>query len=425
MTRISSFAIACLLLFCYAACKNEPGNGKKIVLTNSLDIARPDALIIFTRRELQDKLGNLDGKFIHVKEEDEELVVQHDDLNSDGVWDEVAFVCSFKAKEKLVFFIESSSEVSATSTAIIRAHVRLRKKDASDVYGNVLQMDTMPKGLQANDFKTVPIPYYQTEGPAWENDKVAFRLYLDARNGKDIFGKTTATMMMDTVGVEGDIHYHQKADWGMDILKVGKSLGAGSLAFIIPVDGKDSLIRLGNDSVSRVVYERVADGPLRAICRIHYINWHPVAGVSADVTEEISIAAGQYFYESKVTAEHLPAGSKPVTGIVNIHSKVANTIDATDCHILYTYDKQSENADNLGMAIIFPGTNFNSFGQTSNDSMAAIQHTYSLVSNSASVSFRFYAGWEPSDKRFATEKSFADYIKYEGAFATNTIKIDW
>ena len=47
----------------------------------------------------------------------------------------------------------------------------------------------------------------------------------------DIFGKIIPDMVLSQVGVDGYESYHEMSDWGMDILKVGKSLGLGSIAF--------------------------------------------------------------------------------------------------------------------------------------------------------------------------------------------------
>src|SRR4051812_20681459 len=117
---------------------------------------------------------------------------------------------------------------------------------------------------------------------------------MDTRNTKDIFGKRTTKMMMDTVGVVAENIYHKLSDWGIDILAVGKSLGAGSLALKVPnVNGKDTLIRLGGTNVGETIFEKVADGPIRAIFRMHYKGWQPIRGIEPiNVTEEISIWGG-------------------------------------------------------------------------------------------------------------------------------------
>lgn len=65
------------------------------------------------------------------------------------------------------------------------------------------------------------------EGPGIESEKVAYRLYLDERSVLDVFGKKTTDPVLHNVGRGDD--YHAMSDWGMDILKVGNSLGSGGL----------------------------------------------------------------------------------------------------------------------------------------------------------------------------------------------------
>ena len=60
-------------------------------------------------------------------------------------------------------------------------------------------------------------------------------------------------MVLDEVGTDTAKNYHQLSDWGMDILKVGTSLGAGALALQLQTnDGKDSLVRLGGITMGKV-----------------------------------------------------------------------------------------------------------------------------------------------------------------------------
>jgi hypothetical protein len=51
-------------------------------------------------------------------------------------------------------------------------------------------------------------------------------------------------MLMDSVGTKVEPSYHSLADWGMDILHIGSSLGAGAIAILMKdTNGKDTLIR--------------------------------------------------------------------------------------------------------------------------------------------------------------------------------------
>jgi pectinesterase len=301
-----------------------------------------------------------------------------------------------------------------------KAHVRLRKRNADSTYGPTLKKEIMPANHQANDFTKVRIPYYQTEGPAWENDKVGFRIYLDVRNGKDIFGKVTPALVMDTVGTYGDRYYHYfDPRWGMDLLKVGKSLGAGSLALqVTTTAGRDTLIRLG-EHVGQTQYELVKDGADEAVFRLHYKNWK-VLNHTYNLTEEISIRPGQYYYESKVTVNGLKGDEKLVTGIVNLKSKASYTVVSGNADVLYTHDLQSENNDHLGMAIRVDKKYKPVFGQTPNEGNG-ILNTYTAtmdLKNNQPVVYQFYACWEQTDKRFADKTYFQNFLSAQGATTT-------
>ncbi|MEO0581608.1 MAG: DUF4861 family protein [Bacteroidota bacterium] len=147
---------------------------------------------------------------------------QYDDTDGDGKADELFFLLDFNTQESqtITFKPESGREVFE-----MRTHLQLGEKTAN----GIISKKSAPRLNTYNNKETQA--KYQFEGIGWENDKVAFRNYLDLRNGMDIFGKTTSNMILDSVGRKGDASYHELQEWGMDILKVGSSLGAGSLAF--------------------------------------------------------------------------------------------------------------------------------------------------------------------------------------------------
>jgi hypothetical protein len=239
---------------------------------------------------------------------------------------------------------------------------------------------------------------------------------MDTRNTKDIFGKRTHTMMMDTVGVNPANVYHNLAPWGMDILAVGKSLGAGSLALSIPTaNGKDTLVRLGGQNIEQITFEKVADGPIRGIFRMHYKNWVAINGtVPINVTEEISISGGKYYYQSAVKVTNAPEGAKLVTGIVNLKSKASAEAAAGGCRILSTYDLQSENKDGLGLAVIVKNNQFGAFGKTPNAGSEVLNtYTVTMPLSAKPIEFRFVSGWEKSDLLFTRPESFQKYLESE------------
>ncbi|WP_442587575.1 DUF4861 family protein [Pedobacter sp. AW31-3R] len=397
-----------------AAALHVQAQQTKITLQNRTDLKRSDELITLERTFLEKKLGKLsdksgitvsDGKTGH-------KVLQFEDTNADGKWDQLVFLQSFKPAEEVV--LNFSLNDPQSSAAGVLAHVRQMRKNSDDSFGPALPSDTVPAGQPNTDFTREKLPPFLTEGPAWENDKVGFRIYMDVRNIKDIWGKTTPKMMMDTVGVDPKLIYHHLAPWGMDILAVGKSLGAGSLALSVPRKGKtDTLVRLGGPNMGKIIYKRIADGPVRAVFSLSYPEWNVLGdGKLTRITEEISIWGGQYFYESKVSLSNAPAGAKLVTGIVNLKSRKKVELGLNKTKVMFTFDQQSEHGDHLGMAVAVKEKNFAGFGQTPNDT-GDIRNTYIALmqlTEKKPVIFRYYAAWEHSDPVFATEEGFKAYL---------------
>ncbi|RYE16171.1 MAG: DUF4861 domain-containing protein, partial [Sphingobacteriales bacterium] len=327
------------------------GQSFTIRLKNTLLTERRDELVVLSKRFLDNKAGSvIKGNFSMIDAKGVELPYQLDDLDGDSKWDEAALLISFKPAEVITLKIIIGKAPKNYITK--RAHVRQRRKGNNNGFGQLLNRDSVPAGQPNTDFSKQQFSPFLTEGPAWENDKVGFRIYMDVRNTKDIWGKTTNAMILDTVGVIPGSNYHHLDAWGMDILAVGKSLGAGSLALIVPFNGKDTLLRLGGTAMGPVIYEKVADGPLRAIFKMHYPRWQALRGLSPiSVTEEISISGGQYFYQSKVSIKNTPSGAALAVGLVNLKALPLQHLYGSNARILYTYGRQSENNNGLVMAI--------------------------------------------------------------------------
>lgn len=416
-----------LVIFFYATtatAEQPPVNTKtwSFTLTNPSGFRRDDELIRLSRKEVQKMTGaNLrPGQFLQVRAK-APMVVQHDDLDGDKAWDEAVFLYSFAPYQTVRLTLEIADRPAAIKVAP-RSAMHLYKRDSSGKFGTALLQEVMPYNLPANDFSKTPVPLYHVEGPTWENDKVAFRSYFDVRNAKDIFGKTTPVMVMDNVGRSRDNYHALDSAWGMDILKVGTSLGAGAIGMLVSMNGKDTLVRLGGPEVAVTEFSQVASGPLRSVLRIRYHNWN-VGGRLYDITEEISIWAGQYFYENRLSVSEK---AKLVTGIVNLNSKEAYRIQDNGCRVLYTHDRQSENADFLGMAVMAKEEDFSSFGETPRQG-AGITNTYTFIfkEKDTPVRYRFFSSWEKTAGSFASRVFFENMLRQEAAKWTRPITIKW
>ncbi|MGY3791676.1 DUF4861 domain-containing protein [Aquimarina sp. 433] len=404
------------LLFIVISCKDNSTPelpAKYLNFTNTADIDRIDESIVISKDRIVTVLDSIPTNNVPVMKDSTGKVVpfQLDDLENDGIWDEMSLVLDFKPNQTIkleLTTIASESIPSFKPKTNIRFGIGTNKSNVKEVLAQKRKGDP-----RSNDSI-----FYQMEGPAWENDKVGFRFYFDPRNGIDIFGKTTSAPVLDNVGL-GDGNYHELADWGMDILKVGQSLGAGALA----IKYKDSLYRI--TGVDHTKFEVITEGPIRSIFEMKYQN-SKIGDQHIDVIHRITIWKGQWGYVSNVFLKGLTDQMKLVSGIVNLKPNEMNTKVYNKYNVLETFGKQSENKDLLGMAILVSKADFITQEKV-DDGETDIVNTYYIVmkaSDQKPTTFYFLSGWEASDTQFKNHEGFEKMILETSHKLSNPIVIN-
>ena len=360
-----------------------------ITVRNPASTARTDELIVIPRADLP---AVADGQIVILRTPDGTIPPQQtDDLDGDGEWDEIAVLADLEAGASLSLAVTTGQPADLPQFPR-RASFRMSLLDGEE-YKNV-KTHTRPAGHKAHD------PLYHVEGASWENDRIGFRNYFDERNGKDIFGKRVPGMVLDTVSLGSN--YHELGDWGMDILKVGNSLGAGALA--VKVD--DRLYRLGPTTTAS--YREVANGPIRAIGEFTYTGW-AVAGHDLTLTERITMTPGNNYYKSEVTVSGYPSEITLVTGIVNMQSEEMIYDFPEGAYTAFaTWDRQSYIEDGLGMAIILRADALAANRATPDEGEGIIQTYYGEIplSPGETATYYFVAGWETADPAFGSREGF-------------------
>jgi len=407
-----TFLFLCLPVF-------SKGSDLTIILENSTDIKRADESFMITRSALLNKCKKINTAYLPVLKnaKGEYIPSQCDDLDKDGSWDELAFVCNLAPKEKIilsVYFVKADQ----VPVFLKRSHARLGYSESRNNTFVTVYDHTRPADHKPQSYPML----YQFEGVGWENDKVAFRQYFDARNGKDIFGKRISKMVLDEIGLPGR-DYHELQEWGMDVLKVGTSLGAGSLAMI----RKDSLYRLADTKSAR--YQLIADGPVRSIVRLSFGGWD-VDGKLYDLQEDISIWAGKYCYEGKISMKS-DSVILLAAGIVNLKNETKEKIrqKAGTINILATYAPQSENHDLLGMAILAHDNSFAGYGkapeQGQGNAVTNTDYVRLRISSARPAEYVFFAGWELSQDNFKNQEDFLNLLRAEALKRSKPVKIEF
>ncbi len=185
---------------------------------------------------------------------------------------------------------------------------------------------------------------------AWENNKIAFRMYGKALEGTtenahgiDIWAKRTSRLIINDWYKSGA--YHEDHGEGLDYYSVGKTLGAGNLAPYF----SDTVFYPGNFSK----WELLENGPLRVRFRLFYdsLNWQ---GHLLRLQKNITLDAGSMFNRVEVLVEGPQSISIPcVIGIARRPNSDQSFSLVNDKAVSY-WEPPHPQYGSIGISIITP-----------------------------------------------------------------------
>ncbi len=342
------------------------------------------------------------------------------DDNEDGKFDKLVFVCDLKSgqeesfkivrknkNDKLDFKKRSYAEISVKENGVWEI---ITKKDGNTQYEYKGGTFNNVKYLRVPDEHTDHSNYIRYEGAGWESDKVGYRFYLDWRNATDIFGKKVDTIVLHNVGQDGFESYHEQGDWGMDILKVGSSLGIGSIATWI--DNK--AVRV--EKTDSIISEIVENGVIQSSIKTNYYGWE-TEGAKIDLTAILSIHAG-----SRLTKTELILSDKInniCTGIVKLeNTETITPNDNTGTWTYFaTYGKQSLADDSLGMVVFYKSADLT---QITEDEYS---HVIVLKPSENKIQYYFAAVWEQEPNGIKSKSEFIEYLNNKITYLNTGLKV--
>jgi len=150
---------------------------------------------------------------------------------------------------------------------------------------------------------------------AWENDRVAFRVYGEAletwkdepltSSAVDAWSKRTSRLVLNDWFLVDD--YHRDHGEGGDFYPAGKTRGCGGSGLVI--DG--ALVLSKNFRSSRVL----ASGPLRLVFEVSYPEWQS-PGLAVTEVKRVTLDAGSQL--NKLESFYSTPGDGPVTWAAGI-----------------------------------------------------------------------------------------------------------
>jgi len=230
------------------------------------------------------------------------------------------------------------------------------------------------------------------EGPGWESDKVAYRLYLDERNVPDIYGKKLPGNVLPTIGMGKD-DYHAMAPWGQDIFQVDQSLGMGGIGVL----RNGTATQLGKAKISARIFNTD-----RAATVLVTNTGFPGDGGGADLSTTYRIFPGSRLtnVEARVSGK-VPAMIAGLTlhdGVTKIESPKRGK-----WRYFATWGQQSLAKDDLGIALFYPADEAASTG-TDGESL------YVQFCDPRNLRYAFGAAWVQEPGAPKTEREFRKWL---------------
>lgn len=266
----------------FSAARAGADGATTVIVRNDLPFARSLETIELSAAALAPVGANLSRVHVYAKGSAQELLAQTLDLDGDGRADSLVFQADIPAHATLSFDLRPGER-------------RTYRKEDFHVYGRFVRE-------RYDDF-------------AWENDRIAHRMYGPAletwqkepltSSTVDIWLKRTRRLVINDWYLVDD--YHRDTGEGADFYSAGRSRGCGGSG--LWRDGKLEVSKNFRDS--RVL----ANGPIRLVFELSYPAWD-AKGVRSE-TKRITLDAGQNFnrFESRYDAGATAGGLLYAAGI--------------------------------------------------------------------------------------------------------------
>lgn len=401
------------ILFLFYACNPKQGNEQEsakisIEVKNTTGIPRQETLITIDTKKIAEYLPGIQLNELAVFEGDQEVPSQFD---ADHYMFMVKQLTPNEIKE---FTIRNRSSQDPVLSFPKRTQAELSVKkgghfENKKYIGGEFENIT---NLRVPDEHTDHSFYIRYEGPGWESDLVGYRFYLDWRNAMDVFGKKTEEMIMQNVGLDGFDSYHEMQPWGMDVLKVGSSLGLGTLGTFF--DGK--AIRV--DKTDSVTCKILENGMIYSSIKTNYFGWN-VANQSVDIETVLSIHAGTRLTHNEITVSGQLENICTGLGKDKNAQLYTDQGDLTKWGYIASYGVQSLNNDKLGLAVFFSNDNFKGFTEDE------YSHVVKLNPESGHLDYYLVAAWEGEKNGIQNETEFMDYIKQTAEELANPVQVSF
>lgn len=234
-----------------------------------------------------------------------DIPFQLDDLDGDGVADELVFVLNIDPGYTKHIKVTLNDTIGPqTFEPKSRAYIKLR--DEKKKNPEILSI-TYP----GNSNNSIIYNTIYGHGAVMESMHNAWRIYVDNRQSIDLYGKKNNKQLeLDVTGFYTTPEQYTQG-YGRDILWAGKSVAAGSFRGL--TDGKPATI----DTVATRTQRIVATGPVRSIIEVEDKGW-VINGKKVNMTQRYTQYGVNPYFTVDITLDGPGAEQIFCTGIQKI-----------------------------------------------------------------------------------------------------------
>jgi pectinesterase len=354
--RLLPLLLLCLLASGPALPAAPPG--AVVTVRNTLDITRPSETVELTGAAIRKAMPVEDLRTVHVTDDTsgKEVVAQPVDLNDDGVFDNVIF--------------QADLDPGAARTFTLSVGPRqVHTKDQFKAYGRFVRE-------RRDDF-------------AWENDRVAHRMYGKAletwaqepltSSAVDVWFKRTRRLVINEWYMVDD--YHRDLGEGADMYSAGKSRGCGGNG----IWDAGKLYTSANFVDSKVL----ANGPIRVMFELTYPAFDAAGGRVTEI-KRITLDAGHNLNRFESRYAGTPAGPKmQAAGIKKAPGSEVAQDKARG--LLRTWEPVKADGSHFGCGVIVDPAQLTEFAEADGNVLAV-----TTMSAGSDVTYYAGSGWDKS-----------------------------
>ncbi|MBQ9232057.1 MAG: DUF4861 domain-containing protein [Prevotella sp.] len=387
--------ILCLLTMCCMATSAQ--RTLTVSVSNTMNMVRNDQPVVIQLApygDVRSAVVTLDGQ---------EIPCQLDDLNQDETFDELCFLADLGKKEKRQYTV-TLYETGEPRNYPARVFAEMVMANTKDKKLKKNQQNNYIEAITARGDAAYTYNLQHHHGVDFESELNGIRIYFDARQTLDLYGKFKKQLELKETQFYTD--QDQKAQgYGDDVLWVGQTFGLG--AFRGWDGAKPTLVEPVRSRTQRII----SYGPLRTIVEIVDRGWKAdAAKAPVNMTIRYTQYAGHRDTDVDVFFNKDVSDYRFSTGIINVKGSEEFS-DKEGLRACWgsdfpTNDTINGKRETVGLALLVPQKNIASEEAANKDNYAYVikvdgnHMAYKVTYTSANETFGYHSA-----------KEWFDYLK--------------